>query len=61
MKDQKKHHALSLYGKRKLDMMAEDTDIRDWKFRDAQERFRRPAFEGTELEARRQDTQEKGI
>ena len=51
----KKRFPLSLRGKKKLGLIDNDEVIRDRKFRDAQEAFWRPAFEGTVLEAERNE------
>ena len=50
---EKKRFPLSLQGKKKLKFKYDDRVCIDRKFRDAQEAFRRPAFEGTVLEAER--------
>lgn len=52
---EKKRFPLSLQGKKKLKFKYDDRVCIDRKFRDAQEAFRRPAFEGTVLEAERNE------
>lgn len=53
-KDTKERNALKLSDEKQLELMAAMGERNDRKTRRAREIFRRPAFEGTELEPHRQ-------